>query len=418
MPHADIFAEDLCVRYFLNLLRWQIVALVVCGVTAGHAQDEIAFSRTFVTGKNILVRGGLPNARLRFDRQKQGHVAFIGGSITEMPGYRPRVCRVLTEQFPDTKFTFTAAGISSTCSTTGAFRLHRDVLAKGPVDLFFIEFAVNDDQDAGHTRTACIRGLEGIVRQTRRHNPHAEMVITYFVNPGMLSKLQRGEVPVSIAAHEEVAKHYQIPTIFLAQEVADQIAAGKLSWQQYGGTHPKPFGNSVCATMIERLFQTTWNRAPGELQRHDLPKMLDAFSYARGRFLPLPAAELPQGWQFHRPEWDKLPGNCRTRFRQAKLLCAHNLAQPLQVRFSGTAIGAYLLAGPDSCNVSYTIDGQRSQKPLMTYHRFSKGLHYPRTVMFAEDLQEGQHTLILQPVPEGEADGRGAALRILALVAN
>ena len=40
--------------------------------------------------------------------------------------------------------------IASTCSTTGAFRLRDDVLIKGPVDLFFIEFAVNDDQDAGH----------------------------------------------------------------------------------------------------------------------------------------------------------------------------------------------------------------------------------------------------------------------------
>ena len=36
------------------------------------------------------------------------------------------------------------------------------MLAKGRIDLFFIEFAVNDDQDAGHTHRNCIRGLEGI----------------------------------------------------------------------------------------------------------------------------------------------------------------------------------------------------------------------------------------------------------------
>jgi hypothetical protein len=57
---------------------------------------------------------------------------------------------MLQRRFPDTKFTFTDAGLSSTCSTTGAFRLSTDVLSQGPVDLLFIEFAVNDDQDAGH----------------------------------------------------------------------------------------------------------------------------------------------------------------------------------------------------------------------------------------------------------------------------
>ena len=47
-------------------------------------------------------------------------------------------------------------GIASTCSVTGAHRLTRDVLSKGDVDLFFIEFAVNDDQDAGHDITHAI----------------------------------------------------------------------------------------------------------------------------------------------------------------------------------------------------------------------------------------------------------------------
>jgi hypothetical protein len=230
----------------------------------------------------------------------------------------------------------------------------------------------------------------------------------------MLSKLQQSEMPVAIAAHDTVAKHYQIPTIFLAQEVADQIETGKLTWQKYGGTHPQPFGNAICATMIERLFALTWKTAPAEEQKHDLPQMLDRFSYGRGRFLPMPTSDLPEGWQVHRPAWETIRGNCRARFKQAELLCAEDPAQPLQVRFTGTAIGAYLLAGPDAGNVNYTIDGQR-RKPLVTYHRFSKGLHYPRTVMFASELSEGQHTLTLQPAPR---DDQGSALRILAFVAN
>ena len=100
-------------------------------------------------GDNVQFRDSLTNSRLQFERTQKGNVAFMGGSITEMNGYRPMVCEVLKKRFPNTEFKFTNAGIGSTTSTTGAFRLERDVLANGPVDLFFVEFAVNDDGD-GH----------------------------------------------------------------------------------------------------------------------------------------------------------------------------------------------------------------------------------------------------------------------------
>ena len=70
------------------------------------------------------------------------------------------------------------------------FRLQRDVLSKGPIDLFFLEFAVNDDQDAGHSYDECIRGMEGIIRQVRNANPCTDIVVTYFVNPKMLKQIQ------------------------------------------------------------------------------------------------------------------------------------------------------------------------------------------------------------------------------------
>ena len=48
--------------------------------------------------------------------------------------------KILDRKFPRTKFKFINAGISSTRSTTGAFRLNDQVLEKGVIDLFFIEF--------------------------------------------------------------------------------------------------------------------------------------------------------------------------------------------------------------------------------------------------------------------------------------
>ncbi len=115
-----------------------------------------------VDNTNVRVRGHLLNSLSKFRDTKKGHVAFLGGSITEMDGYRPNVERWLKETFPDTEFTFTNAGIASTCSLTGAIRLERDVLAAGPVDLLCVEFAVNDDQDAHHTAEQCIDGMKGL----------------------------------------------------------------------------------------------------------------------------------------------------------------------------------------------------------------------------------------------------------------
>ena len=67
--------------------------------------------------RNVVMRGNmdLQSAIEAFGRGK-GDVAFLGGSITEMDGYRPMVCEYLQKTFPKTEFNFVAAGISSTCS--------------------------------------------------------------------------------------------------------------------------------------------------------------------------------------------------------------------------------------------------------------------------------------------------------------
>src|SRR5258706_14209012 len=143
-----------------------LLLALVCGLAAPDVDTAVP-----ADCRNVKFRGSLGNSRIVFEQSLQGHVAFMGGSITEMNGYRPMVCQNLQKRFPKTKFTFTDAGIASTCSTTGAFRLKEQVLDKGPVDLFFLEFAVNDDQDAHHARRECIRGLEGILAHVRRHNP-------------------------------------------------------------------------------------------------------------------------------------------------------------------------------------------------------------------------------------------------------
>jgi lysophospholipase L1-like esterase len=383
------------------------------------ARAVAAAEGTPVYGDKVQLRGEFQNARIAFERRGRGTVAFIGGSITEMHGYRLMVCEILQRRFPKTAFTFINAGISSTCSTTGAFRFNDDVLSKGPVDLLFVEFAVNDDQDAHHTRDACIRGMEGIVRHARQANPATDIVMTFFVNEAILKTLREGQTPLTVEAHTAVAEAYQIPTIRLAQEVADEIQAGTLTWQQYGGVHPAPPGNAICARMIDELFNRAW-ATPLPKEVTAIPNLvpltpLDPLSYANGRFVEPGDAEIKGGWTLGVPDWKALKGGTRPRFTSSPMLCATAPGAELALAFEGKAVGAYIVAGPDAGVVETSIDGGPFQKVTL-YHAYSKDLHYPRTVMFAVGLEEGPHTLTLRVSADTQSGGHAA--RIMKFVAN
>ncbi|MEM7233434.1 MAG: GDSL-type esterase/lipase family protein [Planctomycetota bacterium] len=363
---------------------------------------------------NLALRGNFVNSRSVFESKKTGHVAFMGGSITEMNGYRPMVMKSLEKRFPETKFTFTNAGISSTCSTTGAFRLKSDVLSKGPVDLFLVEFAVNDDQDAKHARRECVRGLEGVLRQIHRHNPRADIAVVYFVNPGMLKTLTLGNTPLTIEAHESVASHYGVSSVNLARELSDAILASRFTWKRYGGTHPKADGNALCAQMVEELLARGW-KDPSTPQDHAVAAPVDRLSYYGGSFLDPKQAKFTNAWKLAVPNWKEIPGSKRGRFLGIPLLCASQVGAELKLKFEGTAVGAYVLAGPDAGILEGTIDGKAFQ-PVNLYHRFSRRLHYPRTVLLASDLTNGTHELVLRI--SAETKSRGHAARILQFTVN
>ena len=371
--------------------------------------------------RNVKLRGGLQNARIQFEQKRTGRVAFIGGSITQMDGYRPMVSNWLRSRFSKTNFEFINAGISSTDSQTGAFRLGDHVLARGRIDLLFIEFAVNDDQDARHSRRGCILGMEGIVRQARLRQPMCDLVVTHFVNPPMLKQIQSGTVPPSIEAHEDVLRHYNVSSIYLAREVADRIATGKLTWAEYGGTHPKPAGNAVASELIGELLDRRWakplsaNAAKGPVLLP--PKPLDAGSFFNGQFLSPGLAKHSDGWAWHVPEWKKIPGSFRETFAGLKLLCGGRASGEVSFEFEGRAVGAYVLAGPDAGVLEVSIDNG-TFKPTNLYHHYSRGLHYPRTVMFATDLTPGKHSVKLRLAKPPGNEAKGTAARILQFTVN
>ena len=160
--------------------------------------------------------------------------------------------------------------------------------------------------------------MEGIIRQTLNHNHYSVIVVTHFVNPGMLKLLQEQKPQTSTDAHNTVLKHYNITVNHLAQEVADQVNAEKLTWKKFGGTHPGPYGNAMCAKLIENMLTKAWEKALPtipEKKKHLNPvQLVDENSYHKGRFLAAKQVTNLKGFKLHVPDWKNIQGGKRGRF--------------------------------------------------------------------------------------------------------
>lgn len=385
--------------------------------------------------KNVEFRGSCANSKKIFETTKRGRVAFLGGSITEMDGYRPMVCEFLTQKFPETEFDFVAAGISSTCSDVGAFRLETDVLKNGKVNLFFVEFAVNDDQDGMFSVEHSIRGFEGIIRRMRAENPAVDVVATFFVNERLMDDYRSGRVAPSIQAHRQVVEKYRISTVDLAKEIQERIDAKSLTWEEFGGVHPAPAGNRICADMIAALLEREWSEQEnGGVCLNVEPRgygtnaaaPIDRFSYSNAGFRGFDgietnvgeiADETPVadgGFRLYVPNWPQIPGGFRDRFGGVPLLCAEKAGATATFDFNGSLLALYVLAGPDAGIVECQIDGGDWIKADV-FHPFSGGLHYPRAVVLADELAPGQHTATIRTAAEKNENSNGTALRILQI---
>ena len=87
------------------------------------------------------------------------------------------------------------------------------------------------------------------------------------------------------------------------------------------------------------------------------------------------------------------------------------------LKFTGDAVGVYVLAGPDAGQLEYQLDGGQWQKAEL-FHGFSKSLHYPRTVVLASQLPQGPHVITVRISDQKHEQSKGYAARILSFVVN
>jgi len=366
------------------------------------------------------LRGGLARCHRVFMEEKVGRVAFMGGSITEHGAWREQISDYLRQRFPGTRFEFINAGISSTGSTPGAFRLTRDVLAQGRIDLFFEEAAVNDPTN-GFTGKYQLRGMEGVIRQALAANPAMDIVMLHFVDPEKMADYDRGVTPEVIRNHEAVAEHYGVNSIDLAKVVTERIRAGEFNWKDdFKDLHPSPFGHEVYARSIRAFLDKAFaEAAEGEQAkaRKRLPKPLEPFHYAGGRYVPVSEAKELKGFR-QLERWQPTDGYpTRKQYVGIPAMVTDSAGASFTFRFRGRAVGLCLDAGPDAGIVEYGIDGKwRGRKDLFT--KWSHMLHLPWYILLEDELPEGEHVLTLRVDADKNAASKGHALRVLHLLVN
>ena len=376
----------------------------------------------------IVSRGSYANCKKTFETTKRGRVVFLGGSITEMNGHRPIVCDYLQKRFSETEFEFVNAGIASTCSDVGAFRVEEDVLADKPVDLLFVEFAVNDDQDGDAPREHAIRGMEGIVRHVRKARPNADIQMTFFANEHLIAEHRAGKIATSIAAHTKVAERYEIATADVAKALQLEIDSGGMTWEEYGGVHPAPRGAKFAADLIFKTLEDAWQKDVPPAA-HALPEQVSSRCYSAATWRGFDniqtnggkdAREVKpdeKGFGVYIPEWSKLPGEFRSNFANKPFLCATQPDSEATFEFEGNAVAIYILAGPDAGVVEYSVDDKPAQT-FDTHHHFSSGLHYPYAITLDDELEVGKHVVRIRVVKRPPNTKGGDALRILQIAVN
>jgi hypothetical protein len=182
---------------------------------------------------------------------------------------------------------------------------------------------------------------------------------------------------------------------------------------------------TVYARSIERLFDAAWKQPPmtePAVQPHPLPAPLDVQSYFRGRLVDVREVTPGDGWRID-PDWAPL-GNAGTRkgFVHVPVLVAELPGATCRFAFEGTAVGIFVVAGPDAGTVEFSIDQDNNPSaPFRSRNLFtewSPALHIPWAYMLDADLPPGRHELTIRVSAAADSRTKGHAIRITHMLAN
>jgi hypothetical protein len=380
----------------------------------------LLYNNVFAQNKStdyITYNGKLQNTAYLILKKKKITVAYLGGSITNMDGWRDMVSQKLKQRYPATTFKFINAGIPSLGSLPHAFRLQRDLLDTVKVDLLFVESAVNDAVNGTNEKTQR-RALEGIIRHALKVNPYTDIVMMAFVDQDKIEDYRAGRTPKEVKVHEDIATYYRLPFINLAKEITDRIDAGEFTWEKdFKNLHPSPFGQRLYFNTISSVFNNEFEQdLPQHLFAHPLPNPLDTGNYNDGTYRSIHNARKMKGFQII-PDWRPIDkASTRKGFVNIPILEGKGDGASFTLKFKGNTLGITVLSGPDAGILAYRIDGKQ-YKPIDINTQYSKKLHLPWYLLLADDLSKGKHKLKVT-INQSKERATGNVIRIPWFLVN
>jgi lysophospholipase L1-like esterase len=383
--------------------------LMIVGNAAGADDPAVPL----VSSAECRPRDGLPNFLARAKTAGASlKVAYLGGSITAQPGWRPKTLAHFQQTFPTARFSEINAAIGGTGSDLGVYRLKQDVLDAEP-DLLLIEFATND---SGAPPAQIQKSMEGIVRQTWKTRPQCDICFVYTITESTAAPLLEGKFPRAASLTEAIADHYGIPTIHLAMEVARLAREGKLVWSAplpkssaeksalgarvvfaADGVHPYPeTGHELYFQAIVRSLGpiAAASRVPGP---HKLKSPLFADNYENAKLIPIERATLSKAFA---------PIDLKTdnefKYFGALMRSLYRGEHPgdsVTFTFQGTTAAIYDVIGPSSGQVVITVDNQ-PPRVVSRFDPFCFLGYRPGVLPIATALPDGPHRVKIEIHPE------------------
>ena len=353
---------------------------------------------------NFLAKARKPGAQVK--------VAYLGGSITAQPGWRPKTLAYFQKTYPNARFSEINAAIGGTGSDLGVYRLKHDVLDAQP-DLLFIEFATND---GGAPPLQIQKCMEGIVRQTWKSQPRCDICFVYTLVESAAAPMLAGKFQRAASAMEAVAEHYGIPSIHLAMEVARLAKEGKLIWSAplpkseadkaanggklvfaADGVHPYPeTGHELYVQAIVRSL-TPIAEASKAAGPHGLKAPLIAANYENATLVRIHESLLSKGF---------VPVDLKTddvfKYFAAHLSSLYRGSHPgdtVSFKFKGRCAAIFDVIGPSSGQVIVTLD----EGPPRIIPRFDYFCSYGyrlALVPIGTDLPDVLHTVKVEIHPD------------------
>ena len=126
------------------------------------------------------------------------------------------VAKWLEERFPKTKFDFINAGYIVHLLDYRAFVCKETPFPMAPSICSSSSSRLMTIRMPDIPRRHYIRVWMEEYPKMRLQSPKTDLVVTYFVNPGMLEKLKKEKTPLPMAAHERVLQKYGVSEVHSA----------------------------------------------------------------------------------------------------------------------------------------------------------------------------------------------------------